>query len=131
MTSLLGPGAVGVLGLELVGLGGLLGVALSLTELFLNLEAAPIPLGTGPPCIELASESCLLSLSPFPVNSSPKKPCSFFLYRPPKLDLDPCDETVVPLATEGLRSSCSCENVIPSGGAKPGDIWPRFSLESL
>jgi hypothetical protein len=81
------------------------------------------------PCMELVSEFCLLgSLSP--VYSSPKKPCSFLWNFPPALDLEPVEETVVALAIDGRRSSPSGK-FMPLWGTKPGDIWPRFSLESL
>jgi hypothetical protein len=47
------------------------------------------------------------------------------------LDLEPVDETVVLLAIDGLRSSPSVGKFMPFMGAKPGEIWPRSSRESL
>jgi len=46
-------------------------------------------------------------------------------------DLEPEDEMVVAEAIDGRRSWPSPGKPMPYGGAKPGDIWPRFSLESL
>ena len=80
--------------------------------------------------MELDSEPCLLDSSS-PLYSSPKNPCSFLWNLPETLDLDPVEETVVALAMEGLRSSPSLGKFIPLCGEKPGEIWPRLSLESL
>jgi hypothetical protein len=120
-------GAVGVRGLELEGDGGPL-----LTELFLlrGSEELDAKGGRVLPCMELVSESCLLICFFKPVYSSPKNPCSFLWNLPLELDLEPVDDTVVALAIDGRRSSPS-GNDIPLPGAKPGDICPRFSEESL
>ena len=129
MTSLLGP--AGVRGLELDGEGGPLRIEVSFMELFL-FRCPPIPgAKVGMPlCMELDSEFCLL-LSSSPLYSSPKKPCSFLWNLPLTLDLEPEEDTVVALAMEGRRSSPSLVKLIPFCGAKPGDIWPRLSVESL
>lgn len=60
MTSLLGPGAAGVLGLELVGLGGPLLSIPSFMLLFLLRDAPGAKDGSTPPFKELVSEFCLL-----------------------------------------------------------------------
>ena len=131
VTSLLAP-AAGVRGLELPGLGRPLSrVMASLTELFLFRDPPPgANAGRLPPWIELASEFCLLPSWPTgPAYSSPKNPCNFLRYLPLML-FEPVDETVVALAIDGRRSS-SFGKRIPPGGAYPGEIWLRFSFESL
>ena len=131
MTSLLGAGA-GVLGLELDGLGGVERNTPSFTELFLLFWLPPPGAKAGRlPCdMELVSEFCPL-VSCKPVYSSPKKPPKFFRNLPLTLLFEPVDDAVVALATDGLRLSPSFGKAMPFGGAKPGDIWPRFSAESL
>lgn len=123
-------GAAGVRGRELEGEGG--PSCMSFTELlrFRELAAFGAYEGTLPPCNELVSDPVLLADFVKPVYSSPKKPCSFLWNFPPALDLEPVEETVVALAIEGRRSSPS-GNLIPLPGAKPGDICPRLSEESL
>lgn len=130
VTSLEGCGA-GVRGLE-PGLGGPLRSIASFMELFLPLPAAPPGAkgGREPFCIELASEFCRLSF-PTGTSFSPKNPRSFFCIRSWTLAFEPVDETVVALAIDGLLSSPSVGKHMPLPGAKPGDIWLRFSLLSL
>ena len=133
VTSLLACGA-GVLGLELVGLGGPLGDLPSFTELFLYLPfPAPGANGGSELCMLLVSDACLLALPSFamPGYSSPKNPASFLLNLPLMLFFEPVEETVVALAIEGRLSSPSPEKLMPPGGAYPGDTCPRFSLLSL
>lgn len=76
---------------------------ISFIELFLTRGITPERyVESPPPSVELPSEFCLLLTSSTPGNSSPKIPWSFlftFAFGP----LDPVEEVVVALATEGRR----------------------------
>jgi hypothetical protein len=130
VTSLEACGA-GVRGRE-PGLGGALRSIASFMELFLCRPEAPLSANGGrePFCIELAAEFWRLSF-PMGTSFSPKNPLSFLCMRSCTLALDPVDDTVVALAIDGLLSSPSAGKHMPLPGAKPGDIWPKFSLLSL
>lgn len=120
VTSLLGTG---VLGLEGPGLS-----ALVVAEPCLPLSRSLAPSAASVLAVWMLPSELFLCSSGS--KSSPKKPCSFLWNLLERLRLEPVDERVEVLATEG-RLSSPHGIAPPLGGIEPGDIWAKSSDEEL